>query len=38
MKAGVSASAFLPTREKELEDMSDDELEAYRQSLLNESG
>ena len=39
MKAGVSAKNYIPTEDKKnLEDMSDSELEAYRQSLLNETG
>jgi hypothetical protein len=41
MRAGdldesISAKNFLPTRQKNLEDMSDEELKAYRDSLLNE--
>jgi len=38
MKAGVSAADFLPTRQKELEDMSDEELKAYEQELLKSQG
>ena len=38
MKAGVSAAEFLPTRQKELEDMSDEELKAYEQELLKSQG
>ena len=38
MRAGVSAAEFLPTRQKELEDMSDEELKAYEQDLLKSQG
>ena len=39
MKAGVSAKNYIPTEDKkELEDMSDDELNAYKEELLKQQG
>ena len=38
MRAGVSAADFLPTRQKNLEDMSDEELQKYEQELLKSQG
>ena len=38
MKAGVSAKDYLPTESKNLEDMSDDELNAYKEKLLQQQG
>ncbi len=38
MRAGVSAADFLPTRQKDLEDMSDEELQKYEQELLKLQG
>ena len=36
MKAGISAKKYLPTSEKSLEDLNDEELLEYRKKLQNQ--